>query len=261
MPGRLGTATSVSDASRFNARNTKDSSEEGPTSLSDHGSMEKIPGLTTRKRPSGLTGRNKAKIKQLLKLHGAEADEQSEDEEEGPPDSSKNESALNSSQPMKRKRFHPAKTADKTLGAIQCIGKAVIHPIKSAKSTATRTTACQLSKAERPYLSQEADIEFLQAHDNLKRAKSASSSKQGSHNEEQDFLIGGHQDKIREMEEHRERLRVAWTTSRHVVRVVPKRYINFPNNEYFVQRDERGDFVRYEWLKWLGYVSLPSLER
>lgn len=260
MPGGLGTATSVSDASRFNARNTKVSSEEGPTSPSDDGSTEKMPDLTTRKRLSGLTGRNKAKIKQLFKLHGAKVDEQSEDEDEGPLDSSKNDPAFNSSQLMKRKRLRPA-TADKTLGAIQCIGKAVIHPINSAKSTATRTTACRLSKAERPYLSQEADIEFLQAHDNLKRAKSTSSSKQGTPNEEQDFVISGYQDKIREMEEHRERLRVAWTTSRHVVRVVPKRYINFPNNEYFVQRDERGDFVRYEWLKWLGYVSLPSLER
>ena len=259
MSGRLGTATSVSDASHFNARETVDSSGEGPASLSDDGSMEKMAGPTTRKRLSGLTRRNKAKMKQLFKLNGAEANEQSEDEEEAPPDSMKNDPAFSSSEIIKRKRFRPAKTADKTLGAIQCIGKAVIHPIKSAKSTATRTTARQLSKAERPYLSQKADIEFLQAHDNLKRAEFTSSLEQGTPNEEQESVIGGHRDKIREMEEHRESLRVAWTTSRHIVRVVPKRYINFPNNEYFVQRDERGNFVRYEWLKWVGYVSLTSL--
>ncbi|KAL2047929.1 hypothetical protein ABVK25_011198 [Lepraria finkii] len=47
------------------------------------------------------------------------------------------------------------------------------------------------------------------------------------------------------MEVHRESLRAAWTTRRHVrrVRVVPKRY---------VERDDGGNFVRYDWLGWLG---------
>ena len=99
-------------------------------------------------------------------------------------------------------------------------------------------------------------MEFLQAHDNLKRAESTSSSKQGTSDEERNSLLGGHRDKIREIEEHRESLRAAWTTSRHVrrARVVPKRHINFPNNEYFLKKNERGELVGYDWLKWLGYV-------
>ncbi|KAF6226057.1 hypothetical protein HO173_012547 [Letharia columbiana] len=255
MPGQIGSETSASDATRFHASDTTNAHDEGQTSPSDDGSIEKMPGPSKRKRLSGLSRRTRAKTRNLFKMDGAAEDDRSENEGEGPLDDMKRDPAFNSSQLIKKKRFRPGKTADKTLGAIQSIGNAVVHPIKSAKSTATRTTAGQLSKAERPFLSQKADMEFLQAHDNLKRAESTSSSKQGTSDEERESLIGGHRDKIREMEEQREGLRAAWTTSRHVrrVRVVPKRHINFPHNEYFVERDERGEFVRYDWLKWLGY--------
>lgn len=210
MPGYTGQETSASDAPRVNAPETTDIHGEGQTSSSDDGSIDKMPGPSKRKQFSGLTRWTKAKTKRLLKLDGAAVDEMSEEEEEGPLDNMKNDPAFNSSQLIKKKRFRPGKTADKTLGAIQSIGNAVVHPIKSAKSTATRTTAGQLSKAERPFLSQKADIEFLQAHDNLKRAESTSPSKQGTSDEEQESLIGGHRGKIREMEEHRESLRAAW---------------------------------------------------
>ncbi len=255
MPGQ---ETSGSDAPHVNAPETANGHEEGQTSLSDDESIDKMPGPLKRTRLSDLTRRTKIKTKKLLRLDDAAEVELSEDEKEGPLDEMKNNPAFNSSQLIKKKRFRPGKSADKTLGAIQSIGNAVIHPIKSAKSTTTRTIGGQLSKAERPFLSQKADIDFLQAHDNLKRAESTSSLKPGTSDEEQESLIGGHREKIREMEEHRESLRAAWTTSRHVrrVRVVPKRHINFPDNEYFVERNERGEFVRYDWPKWLGYVNL-----
>ena len=253
MPVHLAPVLSASDASHLDGSKT---TAEEENSLSDNESMEDIPGPMTRKRFSSLTGRTKAKTKKLFSLDDVDADEQSQDNQEDPLDILKTDPAFNSSQLIKKRRFRLAKTADKMLGAIQSLGNAVVHPVKSAKSTATRTTASQLSKAERPFLSQKADIEFLQAHDNLKRAESTSSSKWGTSDEEQDSLIDGHRDRVREMEEHRESLRAAWTTSRHVVRVVSQRQIIFPDDEYFVERDEHGDFVRYEWLKWLGYVIL-----
>lgn len=258
MPSHLGSETSASEAPRIDASKNTIGHEEGQTSPSDDASMEKMPGMLKRKRLSGLTWRTKVKTKKFFKMDGAVEDDQSKDEGEVPLDNMKHDPAFNRNQLIKKKRFRPGKAADKSLGAIQSIGNAVVHPIKSAKSTATRTTAGQLSKAERPFLSQKADMEFLQAHDSLKCAGSTSSSKQGTSEEEQESLIGGHRDKIREMEEHRESLRAAWTTSRHVrrVRVVPKRHINFPNNEYFVERDEHGEFVRCDWLEWLGYVIL-----
>lgn len=214
-------------------------------SSSDHESADNMPDQSKTKRLSGF----KAKTKKLFKLDGAVMGELSEHEEEDPLDDMENNAAFNSSQMIRKRRFRPGKTADKTLGAIQSIGNAVVHPIKSAKKTATRTTAGQLSKAERPFLSQKADVEFLQAHDNLKRAESTSSSKPGTSDEELD----SHLDKIRELEEHRESLRAAWTTSRHVrrVRVVQKRHFNISDHEH---GNEHLQFADYDWLKWLGHV-------
>lgn len=224
-------------------------------SSSGHGSVDSMPGQSKTKRLSGFTRRTKTKTKKLFKLDGAVVDELSEHEEEDPLDKMENNAAFNSSQLIKKRRFRPGKTADKTLGAIQSVGSAVVHPIKSAKKAATRTTAGQLSKAERPFLSQRADIEFLQAHDDLERAESTKSSKHGTSDEEQESLIGSHRDKILELEEHRDSLRAAWTTSRHVrrVRVVKKRHFNIPDNEH---GKERQQFAGYGWLKWLGHVSL-----
>lgn len=254
MPGHIGPETSVSDVTRFDVSETTNDPEEGQTSPSDDGRTATMPRPSKRKRISGLTRRTKAKTKKILKLDSAVENYESEEAGEGSLDIMKHDPAFNTSQLVKKKRFRPGKTADKTLGAIQSIGNAVVHPIKSAK----KTTAGQLSKAERPFLSQKADAELLQAHDNLKRAESTNSSKQGRSDGEQESAVGGHRDKVREMEEHRESLRAAWTTSRHVrrVRVVPKRHIDFPDNEYFVERVKRGEVVRYDWIKWLGHVFL-----
>lgn len=259
MSDQMGPETSSSDA-RFQLSETI---EDGQASSSDDGSLVKMPAMSKRKGFSGLTRRTKATTKRLLNLDGAPEDGQSEDSGEGRLDDMKHDPAFNSSQLIKKRKFRPGKTADKTLGAIQSIGNAVVHPMKSARSTVTRTTANQLSKAERPFISQKADVEYLQAHENLNRAESTSPSKQGTSEEEQGSMIGGHRDKIREIEEHRESLRAAWTTSRHVrrVRVVPKRQINLPDNEYFMERDDHGVFVRYDWLKWLGYVMLRCSRR
>ena len=223
---------------------------------SDDGSIDKMPGPSKRKRLSSIKIGAKANTKRLFKVDGAARDDDSEQEERRGLDILGHDPAFNTSHLVKRRRFRPGKSAEKALNTITSIGNAVIHPKDSLKSQATKTTAGQLSKAGRPYLSQKADLEFLQAHDNLKQAESTSSSKQGTSDEDQKSLISGHRDKIREMEAHRESLRAAWTTSRHVrrVRVVPKRHINLPKNDSFVERNASGEVLRYDWLRWLGYV-------
>lgn len=248
MPGIIGLATTASDSSHFDASKT--------TSSSDEGSMEKMSGSPMMKRLTGLTQRTKAKTVKLLRLDGAAPDNQLKNEGEGSVKRMEKDPAFNSSLLVKKNRVRPGKKADKTLGTFHNIGSAVVHPVKSAKSTVARTTAGQLSKAERPFLSQKADIELLEAYDSLKCTESTGSSKQNTSDEDLESMIGIHRDNIREMEEHRESLRAAWTTIRHVrrVRVVPKRHINFPDNEYFIERDGRGDFLRFDWLKWLGNV-------
>ena len=222
---------------------------------SDDGTSDKVAGSSKRKRISGLTSRTKAKTKKILKMKGT-TDDRSDSEEEGPFSIMEHDPAFNSSKLRKQRRFRPGKTAEKALGTMQTVGRVFVHPKGTIKKGATRTTAGQLSKADRPYLSQKANLDFLQAHDDLKQAESTSSSKQATSEEEQDDSIVSQRDKVKEMEEHRESLRVAWITSRHVrrVRVVPKRHINFPENEYFIERDEREQVIRYDWLKWLGYV-------
>ena len=234
-------------------------SQDGPSvqpgDSSDDGSMDKTAGSPKRKRLSGLTSRTKAKTKKILKMKGT-TDDQSDSEEEGPLSILEHNPAFNPSDLRKRRRFRPGKTAEKALGTMQTVGRVFVHPKDTIKKGATRTTAGQLSKAERPYLSQKANLDFLQAHDDLKQAESTGSSKQVTSDEEQDDSVVGQRDRLKEMEEHRESLRVAWITSRHVrrVRVVPKRHINFPNDDYFIERDEREQVIRYDWLTWLGYV-------
>ena len=246
-------ATSISQSQDGINENQRSSiREEGS---SDDESIDKMPGPSKRKRLSGLTSRTKAKTKKILKIKGAN-DGRSESEEEGPLGTLEHNPAFNPSDLRKRRRFRPGKTAGKALGTVQTIGNAVVHPKDAIKQGATRTTAGQLSKAERPYLSRKSDLELLQAHNDLQLAEPTGSSKQVTYDEEQDTLVASHKDRIKEMEAHRESLRAAWTTSRHVrrVRVVPKRHINFPENDFFVERDDGGNFVRYDWLGWLGYV-------
>ena len=225
-----------------------------PVPDSDDGSIDKLS-LSKTKRLSGLTKRVKAKTKKLLKIDSVAPDTDSEDDENGPLTDINHDPAFNPSQITKTKQASPTAAAGKTKSAVKTVASTLAHPKDTVKGKITRTTAGQLSKSERPYLSKKADLDFLEAHDNLKRAESTSSSRRGTSDEEQDAIIGGHKDKLREIEAHRESLRAAWTTSRHVrrVRVVPKRHIDPPEAEFFVDRDANGLFIRYDWLKWLGY--------
>ena len=222
-----------------------------PTEDSDD-SIDKMPGPSKRSRLAGF----KRKTKGLFKSRNTGELEDSGDEKESAVNRLEHDPAFSPSQRAKGKRFSASGVADKTLGTLQTVGKNIIHPKDAIKSKVTKTTAGQLSKADRPFLSQQSDLEYLQAHDNLKRAESMSSSIQGTSDEEYIANIHSHRNKVHEIEAHRESLQVAWTTSRHVsrVRVVPKRHIRFPQNEYFVVRDARGTIIRYDWFKWLGYV-------
>ena len=233
-----------------------DLSQEEGERTSNGGSIDNLLGASGRKRLSGFTRRTKTKARRMLNVNEAEVDSGSDCDEDGVLDGIDHNAAFHTNALVKKKRFRPGKAADKTLSNIKSLGKAVVHPVDSVKSKATRTTAGQLSKTERPFLSQKADQEYLEAHDSLKRAESTSPSKRNSFDDEENSTIGGHRDKVREMEAHRESLRAAWTTSRHVrrVRVVPKRHIDFPPNDHFIRQEGGEGLHHYDWLKWLGYV-------
>ena len=226
----------------------------------DDETVESPRSSLAEERVSGFTTRTKAKAKKLFRIDGVGVNHEPTIEEDKVYDSVEHDAVFRTSDLTKAKRIRPSKTINKTVNNIKSLGTAIVHPIDATKSKATRTTAGQLSKAERPFLSQNADKEYLQAHDNLKRAESLGSSKQGMSDEEQASIVETHRHKIREIEAHRDSLRAAWTTSHHVrrARVVPRSHIDFPDGEYFVEKGKDGGLVRYDWLKWLGYVRLHS---
>ena len=147
--------------------------------------------------------------------------------------------------------------AKATLGSIGSFILGMKNPKDALKDKATRTTAGKLSKSQRPYLSRDADAEFLDAHDELSRAESSRSSGQVTSDEDLDVSVGECKNKLQGLKAQRESLRVGYTTSRHVtrVRVVPKRHLDFPERDAFFKRRREGEVTNtYDWLKWLGYV-------
>lgn len=153
----------------------------------------------------------------------------------------------------KNKRDQPS-ASDKASGKLRSIANAIKHPKDSIKKKATQTTAAKLSSTQRPYISQAADLDLLDAH---KEACSAQASSQNVSTDGQtDIFDEGYWRKFNEMKAHRESLHVAWTTNRHVtrVRVVPKRHMKYPDPNDFVERDAKGRLVSFDILKWLGHV-------
>ncbi|KAF4618405.1 hypothetical protein G7Y89_g14899 [Cudoniella acicularis] len=78
--------------------------------------------------------------------------------------------AFNSSKFSNKARIGPAAIPDKVVALVQGTAEAIVDPKAALKSRATRKTAGKLTKS-RPYLSRKADLDFLEANDNLARAK------------------------------------------------------------------------------------------
>ena len=229
---------------------------------SDHENNSRTEGRMKRKKLKALTSKTKAKTKKLLRIDERESTgEGSDSEDHGPLQNIARDPAFSHNELYKQKRWHDRGTAYRPLGALESIATTVVHPKRAIKSKVTRTTAGQLSKAERPFISKKADLEFLEAHDRLSHAESSRPSRQVTSDSEIDDVTTGYREKIKEMKEHRESLRAAWTTSRHVqrVRVVPKRHMEYPDRKFFTRQDSEGE--HFDWLSWLGYVRLPKIPR
>lgn len=151
------------------------------------------------------------------------------------------------------KRDQPS-ASSKASGKLRSIAKAIKHPKDSIKKKATKTAASKLSSTQRPYISEAADLDLLDAH---KEACSAEACSQNVSTDGQtDMFDEDYWRKFNETKAHRESLHVAWATSRHVtrVRVVPKRHMKYPNPNDFAETDAKGHLVSFDILKWLGHV-------
>lgn len=225
--------------------------------MSEHRSDDDLEPCTKMQKLRDLSSKTKEKTMKILHVdRGGSSERGTISEESEALSMIERDPAFNPRMLNQQKSANTNISITKTRETLRSIVTAVVHPIDSAKSKATKTTAGKLSNAERPYLSQEADLDFLNAHNDLDRAYSSRSSRQETSDGEEDLLTNDRKSKVQEMEAHRESLRVAWITSRHVnrVRVVPKQQIKFPSTRYFAKGDIQGHLVRSELLKWLGHV-------
>ena len=266
-PKRTSLITTLSSSDTPRALSSEDGGAGKPVIIQEYadssdGSIAKMRGPTKREKLRGLRRKTKAKTKKLLHIHGeASTDGELDGDAHGVLDNIEADPAFNPGKLVKEKPFTVRGAAEKTTGKLHSIASTVAHPTKNLKNKALRTTADQLAKAERPFLSQNANRELLEAHEELRRAQNPSTGGHGISEEKRIVLEADSRQKIEEIEKHRESLAVAYTTTRHVhrVRVVPKEHMKFPEKEAFVERDGNGTVVRYLWLRWLGNVSLRDL--
>ncbi|KAL8697586.1 MAG: hypothetical protein Q9224_002241 [Gallowayella concinna] len=147
-------------------------------------------------------------------------------------------------------------SAAKVRNTLQTVAAGVIHPKQGAKDKAARSTAGRLSKVERPYVSQNMDMEFLEAYDDFSRSQPVASSGKNAVEEDPHRSKRDRRERVERLEAERENLRAAHTMRRHVqrVRVVPKRQIKSPAKQHFMERNNNGEHAGYDWLRWIGLI-------
>ena len=239
-------------------RGVQASQLHNPSSASEPESINEVEGSTKRQKLRNFSKKAKQRTKNLLHADGGFSEEGTFSKEKDVLSTIKDDPAFN----PKILTKHKSSVADgfsgnrNTPSTLRSVAKGLIHPKDAIKGKATKTIAYKLSQAQRPYLSQEADQDLLNAHDDLDEAYSSRSLRNATSDEEADSIVQNRRNRVKEIEAHRESLRAAWTTSRHVsrVRVVPKRQIDYPIKKNFAEKDSQGRIVRYEWLRWLGCV-------
>jgi hypothetical protein len=215
--------------------------------------------LSNREKPC-LKDRAKAKAKKALNVGYSAEDSSPQTPYEAAYQELNESPAFNSSRFLNKARSGPSGIPDKAIAFAQGTAEVLLHPKTAAKRHATRNAAGELAKS-RPYLSRKADLDFLEAHDELKRAKGADSRDGGGYEEDLEKRrrdINHCEDHIQEMERRRQSMRVAWVTARHVQRVRAVYAVSpppFPEQSFFEKQDDCGN-TEFQWGKWLGYVSL-----
>ncbi|KAB8289983.1 hypothetical protein EYC80_010310 [Monilinia laxa] len=210
--------------------------------------------------PDGFRSKAKAKAKRLIKI--AEDSSLSEDNEEDQyvdavAEEINQSAAFDADKVLNTSRLGNVSRIKRTKTILQGTAAAITHPIASIKSKATRKTAGKLAKS-RPYLSNQADLDFLEAHDDLHQARDAQNTSDDEDAIEENLNnIDHYEKKVHTIERSREEMRVAWVTDRHVhrVRVVDKIPPPFPSDQYFEQQNDQG-FTEFNWGEWVGYKLL-----
>ncbi|KAL8711770.1 MAG: hypothetical protein Q9220_003941 [cf. Caloplaca sp. 1 TL-2023] len=168
---------------------------------------------------------------------------------------------------FKTELLHTEHRSGKGLGAkirvnAQAVVDGVKHPIAGFKGKAARSTASQLSKLERPYLSKDMDMQYIEAYDNFVQQSSEASS---CANDAAEVAVGSsddqHKRRLELLETQREGFRAAYTTTRFVQRVSrvnPRRLSKFPNVGGVRMETGNQERFKYGWMEWIGNVGSPK---
>ncbi|PVH70925.1 hypothetical protein DL98DRAFT_472213 [Cadophora sp. DSE1049] len=218
----------------------------------------RTPSTSTKEnKRQRLRERAKAKTKKVLHIESPSSSEESS--YEAAQDELQESPAFNPDKFLNQARIRQSGASPKAaafLQGLQSTVEAVIHPKAAIQSRATRKTAGNLAKS-RPYLSRKADLDFVQAHEDLEEARGGD----GGNGEDGDLRnnkIDGCTDHIEEMERKRQSIRVAWVTTRHVHRVRVADAVPpppFPDDEFFIAEDDCG-YPEFQWGKWIAYKLL-----
>jgi hypothetical protein len=199
----------------------------------------------------------KAKTKKALHIDSSDPEHEDQSSYEAVVEELNESPAFNSSKFLNRSRIGPSGIPDKAIAILQGTANAIVNPKAAIKSRATHKTAGKLAKS-RPYLSRQADLDFLEAHDDLVRAKD---TQDGDDDDEtaakKDGDIEDRTQHIQALEDKRHNMRVAWLTARHVQRVRVVDTIPpppFPDESFFMEKDDCG-FPAFNWGKWIAYVG------
>lgn len=177
------------------------------------------------------------------------------------------------------------------------LARSVLHPRRSIIQHYQGKTAKGLSKATRPYLTPQADREFLAEYDALFDAEYSQATGNG-HSQQRtnesiftNGLVGGNSSgeeyqinenqnnglpamnfkgsyevqrkKVELLEAHRQSLAVAWITSRYIkrVRLAPSPKARFPKlrDEILFERHGKNGEARFRWEKYIGEVWTQPL--
>lgn len=160
--------------------------------------------------------------------------------------------AFDPSQLIRQKPLRPEAFARSVLA----FGKSVIHPQRAAK----RTAASKIAIEDQPYLSREADLELLNAHENLNDAKSRDRSCNSNNKDSSD--IEEELDRVQTIEHARESRKVAWVTSHYVKRVlvIPEREIQAPQKTDFYECNETSGQWEMDWRAFLFARNKHALQ-
>lgn len=194
--------------------------------------------VSKRERVKNLGHEAKTRAKRFLRkrrLSPEEVEAEEDEDHDNPYVDIQGNAAFEPGRPIKNNRITVGGTTDRTIGGVYAAAKAVLHPGTAIK----RKAATKIAVQDRPYLSQNADLEYLEAQDNLARAMSSCENNSGD-----DERLERHRDKVQELDDLRESKKVAWITSRHVERavVVVRRELPPPNKEeYYVINEQTGE--------------------